>query len=77
MPPKITGGRLRKLSIWHWVLLIGIPLVVLLLASGFIMAVRKQGIGSGDAASWLQAIGGILAIVAAFRFPGTDHDYCR
>jgi hypothetical protein len=53
--------------------LIGIPSVLLLLATGFITAVVHKGIGSGDAASWLQAIGGILAIVAAFAVAARQH----
>jgi hypothetical protein len=64
---------LRKFSIWHSILLVGTAFVVLLLATGFIKAVADKGIGSGEAASWLQAIGGILAIVAAFAVATGQH----
>lgn len=62
------------MSIWHWALLFLSIAVVGLLLFGFIAAVYGEGIGSGAAASWLQAIGSILAIVAAFAISTRQHN---
>jgi hypothetical protein len=66
MPPKKGVSMLKKLSIWHWSLLIVVALFVGLLTVGLIKAVKEKGAGSGEAASWMQAIGSIGAIAAAF-----------
>lgn len=65
---------MKNWSIWHWLLAIGGGSVVFLLCYGFISAVGQKGIGSGEAASWLQAIGSILAIVAAFAISTRQHN---
>lgn len=60
------GEHLKNFSIWHWALLVAILGVTGLLAAGLGTAIYDKGVGSGEVASWVQAIGSILAIVAAF-----------
>lgn len=60
---------MNKLSIWHWIVLIAGVFVTALLVIGFTAAIYEKGIGSGEAASWLQAIGTMLAICVAIWVP--------
>lgn len=57
---------MKTFSVWHWALFIVITFVVGLLGMGLGTAIHEKGVGSGEVASWIQAIGSILAIVTAF-----------
>ena len=56
---------MKRWSIWHWGIFIFVLIVTAILVSGLAKAISDKGFGSGEAASWMQAIGSFGAIVGA------------
>lgn len=66
-------SQVGKFSIWHWLTLFFLIAFVGFLGNGLVVAILEKGVGSAEAAGWVQAIGTVLAIAGAFLV--VDHQH--
>jgi hypothetical protein len=56
---------MKNFSIWHWLIVAVLASIAVLLCTCLFLAVSEKGMGSAEAAGWVQAIGAVAAIFVA------------
>lgn len=64
---------MKKWSIWHWFVCIALVVIALIFIIGLTKAIGEKGMGSAEAAAWMQAVGAFGAIFAAFAISHRQH----